>query len=458
MAENPFRVLPSVSDLSKELLVGGAVSGETLTAFLQMFLDEQRIAIQSGDRPRRDEILARAQRELESLAMPRLSPVINATGVILHTNLGRAPVSARTAEAMRDAAMDYVSLELDPATNLRGGRMNEISRLMRLLTGAEATLVVNNNAAAITLVLSALATGKGAIVSRGEAVEIGGGFRIPDVMRQSGARLVEVGTTNRTYPSDYENAVEPDTALFLKVHASNFRIDGFTATTSIADLSPVSERTGIPIVEDLGSGSLLDTAKFGLAKEPTIGESIVAGAAVITASGDKLLGGPQAGIIAGRAGLIARIEQHPLVRAFRVDKTCLAGIAATLRHYAKDEATEQIPVWRMISTTVESLMERAETLRERLAVDGVEIDIVESRSTVGGGSLPGEQQPSIALEVKSESFSPDELAMALRTGNPGVFGRIEDNRVLLDLRAVLPGQDDQLRWALLSALSRGDSR
>jgi L-seryl-tRNA(Ser) seleniumtransferase len=448
---NPFRVLPSIDELAAAIRDDAPLQGVALTTFLQAYLAAWRERIGSGERVTRERIIADAAMELNALVGAKLRPVINATGVIIHTNLGRAPVSAETRAAMSDAASAYVALEIDPVSNERGGRMSEISALMRLLTGAEATLVVNNNAAAVLLTLAAIAAGRSVIVSRGEAVEIGGGFRIPDVMRQSGARLVEVGTTNRTYPRDYAEAVDGDTALILKVHASNFTIEGFTRTVDVEELAPVAAKASVPLVEDLGSGSLFDTKRFGLRGEPTIGASIAAGVDVVTASGDKLLGGPQAGIIAGKADLIDRIERHPLARALRADKTCLAGVAATLRHYARDEAVERIPIWRMIAASVDMLQDRAVSLQARLAEAGVEVEIAETRSTIGGGSLPGQVQPSVALAIGDDS-RPDDLARALRAGEPRAFARIDDGRLLLDLRTVLPEDDGILAATVVSAL------
>lgn len=455
MAENPYRALPSIDDLAAEFS-DSTLRGQALTSWLQAELSELRRRIAAGEAFDRGEISRLTAQRLEALGQRRLDPVINATGVVLHTNLGRAPVSAATAAAMQRAAAGYVGLELDPRSGQRGGRMSEVSSLMRVASGSAATLVVNNNAAAVLLTLAALAADRGVIVSRGEAVEIGGGFRIPDVLRQSGARLIEVGTTNRTYPSDYESAVDAGTALFLKVHASNFTIDGFASTTSISELAPVSRRTDIPIVEDLGSGNLLDVTRFGLAREPSIRESIAAGATVVTASGDKLLGGPQAGIITGRKDVIERIERHPLARALRADKTCLAGVAETLRHYVRDEATSEIPIWRMIATPIEALHSRAAALVVALSDLEGAASILDTNSTIGGGSLPGQMQPSVAIAL--DTLSADALARELRTGKPAVYGRISDDLVLLDLRTVLPEDDGRLVQAIRSALSRVGSR
>jgi L-seryl-tRNA(Ser) seleniumtransferase len=348
-----------------------------------------------------------------------------------------------------------VALELDPETNERGGRMREIATLLRLLTGAEATLVVNNGAAAVLLALSALAAGRGVVVSRGEAVEIGGGFRVPDVMAQSGARLIEVGTTNRTYVADYVAATDDDTAAYLKVHASNFRMVGFTHAASIAELAAAAQPRGVLLLEDLGSGALLDTTRFGLAPEPTIGGSLGAGAQLVMASGDKLLGGPQAGIIAGERALVERAARHPLARAVRTDKTALAGLAATLRHYARGEAEREIPIWRMIAAPPAALRARAERLVGNLR-DLTDVAAVETRATVGGGSLPGETLPSWAIAPSPiAGGTMDDLARRLRLGAPAVFGRIEHDRLLLDLRTILPEDDERLFAATRAALASG---
>jgi len=452
VTDNPYRAIPSISELAG-VVDSTSMHGESLITFLQSFLDRQRERIRGGDMATREEIVRRANAEINGFARAKLSPVVNATGVVIHTNLGRAPVSAETAAAMSAAASNSVALEIDPESNTRGGRMQEIAALMRTLTGAQATLVVNNNAAAILLVLSTLASGRSVIVSRGEAVEIGGGFRIPDVLRQSGAHLVEVGTTNRTYPRDYEDAIDETTAVLLKVHASNFRISGFAESTPVARLAQIARRNSVPIVEDLGSGALVDTTLFGLDREPMIGESISNGAAVVTASGDKLLGGPQAGIIAGQAESIEVIERHPLARAVRADKTCLAGIAATLRHYVRGEATSAIPIWRMISTSTPALRDRADKIQSRLAGASLPNQVVSTMSTIGGGSLPGQQQPSVAIAIESRSCSVEELATRLRTATPGVFGRIDNGRLLLDLRTVLPELDDTLVEVIVAAAS-----
>jgi L-seryl-tRNA(Ser) seleniumtransferase len=456
-AGNPFRVIPPVDQIlsDPETDMVSTLSDEHRAAVVRRVCAEIRLQIQQGQSPTRDDVRDRVLAELRALERERLTPVINGTGVIIHTNLGRAPVSRASAAAMASAAGHNVGVEIELDTGQRGGRMSEISALMRLLTGAEATLIVNNNAAAILLVLSTVATGREVVVSRGEAVEIGGGFRIPDVLRQSGATLIEIGTTNRTYVRDYAAAISDQTACFLKVHPSNFAIVGFTHSTSVAELTVLGVERAIPVIEDLGSGALIDSGRFGLATEPTIGESIRAGAAVVTASGDKLLGGPQAGIIAGSKLWIERIGAHPLARAVRADKVCLAGIAATLRHYARDEAEREIPVWRMISASVASLEARAASLLRRLASDGIDGVALPSEATVGGGALPGQTLPSIGIAVNAAAhLGVNTVAKALRTGQPPVIPRVVDDKVVVDLRTVLPEDDDALVQAVCTAFAR----
>ncbi len=442
--DNPFRALPSVDSLLGEF-ADTDIDLSVLTVLLRDELSRVRQDIESGEMVDRQMVVQRCVEAISALTSTRLGEVINGTGIVLHTNLGRAPVSAATAAAMAQAASSYLAIEIDPETNLRGGRMNEVSRLMNALTGAEATLVVNNNAAAVLLTLAAIATGREVIVSRGEAVEIGGGFRIPDVIAQSGCRLIEVGTTNRTYVSDYARAIGPDTAALLKVHASNFQIQGFTANAASSELGTLSRERTVPLIEDLGSGALLDTTQFGLRHEPTVREAIADGASVVTLSGDKLLGGPQAGIIAGQRGAIQRIERHPLARSVRADKVTLAGVTATLRHYLAGNARVEIPVWRMIGATVDELSIRARKIARQTG-----FAVVDSTASIGGGSLPGETMPSIAL--KFEVAHPDQVAQALRSGTPSVFPIIRDGAVLIDLRAVQPEQDGSLIQALRAAL------
>jgi L-seryl-tRNA(Ser) seleniumtransferase len=455
-----LRALPSVSSLIQHPAIAPyarEVGARSLTRLAQLVLEEARQAILAGRAT--GDVVAVLQRRLQKLSQPRLRSVINATGVIIHTNLGRAPLSDEAARAMAEVAGRYTALEIELESGRRGGRMSELSQLLSLLTGAEAGLVVNNNAAAVLLVLSTFCAGRAVLVSRSQAVEIGGGFRIPDVLRQSGARLVEVGTTNRTYVRDYAEAISDDTAAILSVHWSNFRIIGFTVQPELGELAELAHARGLLLIEDLGSGALLDTAAYGLAHEPTVQEAIAADADLVCFSGDKLLGGPQAGIIVGRRELIEQVERHPLARALRADKTALAGTAVTLRHYLRGEAIEKIPVWRMIATPLAPLEARCQTWQAALR-DLVETGIVATDATVGGGSLPGETLPSRALALGAEAIAEvvpgltvEELARRLRTGQPPVVGRVEADRLLLDARTVLPEQDEALVEALRHSLA-----
>jgi L-seryl-tRNA(Ser) seleniumtransferase len=384
-------------------------------------------------------------------------PVINATGVVLHTNLGRAPLSRAAAAAATAVATGYSALEFDLARGTRGARYEHLSFLLRDVTGAEDGIAVNNNAAGLVLALAALCRRREVIVSRGQAVEIGGGFRIPAIMRESGAKLIEVGTTNRTRPSDYAAALSARTAAILRVHASNFRIVGFTETVDVASLAALAQDHGVPLIDDVGSGSLLDVRPYGLAPEPLVQESVAAGADLVLFSGDKLLGGPQAGLIVGRAELIARLRQHPLMRALRPDKITIAALGATLLHYVRGEADREIPVWRMIGAQAPEIEARARAWCAQLpAVEGVLAGVEPGASTIGGGSLPGETLPTHVLALHSTRRAASwasATAAALRAGTPPVVARIEDNRVVLDPRTVLSEQDAPLVAALGRVIS-----
>ncbi len=385
-----------------------------------------------------------------------LRPVINATGVILHTNLGRAPLAAAVAERIRQTATQYSNLEYDLSAGARGRRDVHTARLLARLGGAEAAIVVNNNAAAVFLVLNTLAKGGEVIVSRGELIEIGDAFRIPDIMAESGAVLREVGTTNRTRLADYERAVSERTRLLLRVHPSNFRIVGFTARPSLEELVELGRRTGLPVFEDLGSGCLADLAAYGL-EEPVAGASLAAGVSVVAFSGDKLLGGPQAGIIAGKAELIERIRRNPLFRALRVDKLTIAALEVTLSACWRG-AWEEIPALRMIRMPVEEIRRRAEAFVQRLRpqVSGgeVEIEIREGQSVIGGGSTPAEHLPTQVICVASVRHSATQLEARLRQPASGlpVLARIEEERLVVDLRTVFPEQEALLAAALAAAL------
>ena len=444
--EEELRKLPSVDRLLQEEAVAQLAArwGHDLTVgAAREALEAAREAIRAGEACPPPQTLAGAvDARLTARLQPTLRPVINATGVIIHTNLGRAPLSAGARAAMDAVALGYSNLEYDLATGSRGSRYVHAEELLCRLTGAEGALVVNNNAAAVLLCLMALARGREVILSRSQLVEIGGGFRIPDVMRQSGATLVEVGTTNRTYIDDYAAAITPDTAALMRVHHSNFRLTGFVHEPSLAEMVGLAGERGLTLVDDLGSGTLLDTAPYGLTHEPTIQESVAAGAPLVTCSGDKLLGGPQAGIILGQADLVARLKRFPLTRALRVDKGTLAGLQVTLRHYLLGEATDQVPVWRMISAPEKSLEERARAGASRLRGLGIGADTAPGRSTVGGGSLPGETLPTrLVLVGTPEGMGPDALAVRLRRGDPPVVARIENDRLVLDLRTVMPEQE-----------------
>jgi L-seryl-tRNA(Ser) seleniumtransferase len=443
---------PALADLRKRLphhLVADAVRAELETA---------RAEARSGQAPDPAvEAIARgAVERLGRILSPGLGPVINATGVILHTNLGRAPLSRAAIDAIAVTA-GYSNLEFDLPSGERGSRYVHATELLRQTTGCEDALVVNNNAAALVLVLTALATRQEVVVSRGQAVEIGGGFRIPDIMATSGARLVEVGTTNRTYADDYRAAIGPNTAAIMRVHASNFRLVGFTASPEIEELADVARVSDVVLIDDVGSGALIDPSRFGLSAEPLVQASLRAGASVVLFSGDKLLGGPQCGVIAGKADIIAKLKRHPLARALRVDKLTLSALEATLLHYLRGEAEREVPVWRMISTPESELRARAVNWAARLNEAGLSCGVEVGQSAVGGGSLPGELLPTwlvavnaAHVEATAESAA-GQLAAALREGTPPVVCRVERGEVLLDPRTVLEGQDDELLAALLRA-------
>ena len=407
------------------------------------------LADSSAGRPSGDQVVQQIEagltRRLRAALSPSLRPVINATGVIVHTNLGRAPL-ARPAVERIAAAAGYANLEYDLASGARGSRAVHARALLQQLTGAEDAAVVNNNAAAVLLTLAALAAGREVIVSRGELVEIGGGFRIPDVLRQSGARLREVGTTNRTRAADYAAAASERTALILRVHPSNFRIEGFAERPALAELVDVGRRLGLPVVEDLGSGNLLDgperTGGGRRWDEPSVGASLRAGCAVCCFSGDKLLGGPQAGIIVGRAAQLEPIRRHPLMRAVRADKLAYAALEGTLLEYATGRAGRTVPVAAMIRADAAELRSRAAPIAERLgAVAGLRVAVMDGESVVGGGTAPGVTIPTCLLDVRVAGCTAGELEALLRQADPPVVGRIEQDRLLLDLRTVQPAED-----------------
>ena len=439
-----LRDLPSVEELLQTKTAAELIArfGRPLTlTAIRETLDKIRARFSSGAitvLPLHDLILAQTDTLLSAWLKPTLRLVINATGVILHTNLGRAPLSDAAIRAMDLASRGYSTLEYDLEKGTRGSRLIHAESVLQKLTGAESAMVVNNNASAVLLVLSALANKRRVIISRSQLVEIGGGFRIPDVMKQSGAKLIEVGTTNKVHLRDYEEALQDGGSLVMRAHPSNFKIIGFTEEPELKDVVEVAHKAGVFVIDDLGSGALFDTAKYGLAHEPTVQESLAAGADVVCFSGDKLLGGPQAGIIIGRKDLIEKIKKHPLARAVRADKACLAGVTATLLHYLKDEAEREIPILKMMSFTPKQIKGRVESWIRELGRG----EAVEGESTVGGGSLPGESFPTFLLSLTVES--PDRFLKRLRAQNPPVIARTANDKILLDPRTVLPEQEGAL--------------
>ena len=446
-----LRALPSVHQLleAPEASAMIASHGRPLVRFaVQRVIDEER---RTGAIAQPEARWSAIERVIQELRRPRLRPVVNATGVILHTNLGRAPLAPAAAEAAAAIAGRYSTLEFDPQTGRRGRRHDLAADLLRHLSGAEGAAVVNNCAAAVLLMLTALAKGKEVIVARGELVEIGGGFRMPDVMRLSGARMVEVGTTNRTRAEDYAAAITPHTAAIMKVHASNFQVIGFTESVELKDLAAIARQHQLLLLHDLGSGALLETAAYGLAEEPRIQDSLASGADLVACSADKLLGGPQAGLVLGRAALVDRVMKHPLARAVRVDKMTLAALIATLDLYLT-QSLAGLPIWDMLGASAESMAARARAWQNRLRERGAAVDVVAAESTVGGGSLPGERLPTTALAITPRRRGATDLLRRLREHEPPVIGRIVEERVLLDPRTVLPGEDDVIVEAVIAAL------
>jgi L-seryl-tRNA(Ser) seleniumtransferase len=433
-------------------LVADGTSHAAMLDVARAVVDAERELLTAGGEARSAAALAEeVAGRLAGLTAPRLATAINATGVIVHTNLGRAPWPAAAIEAAVAAAGDYLLLELDRDSGRRGARFRDAEDHLVALTGAEDALVTNNNAAALALAVGLAGRGGGVVVGRGELVEIGGGVRIPEIVRRAGAKLIEVGTTNRTRAADFEPPLaERRARLVLRVHPSNFRQEGFTETPDPSALADLAHRHGAIVVDDLGSGALLPTERYGLAHEPTPTERLAAGADLVTFSGDKLVGGPQAGLIVGRADLIARIRRDPLARAMRPDKVTLAAVAATLAIYRVGRAETEIPVWQMIAASPADLRGRASALAR---VVGNRAEVVATEATVGGGSLPGETLPSFGVALSGRSA--DRILAALRRGSPSVVGRIEGGRVILDLRTVDPGLDQNLAAAIVATLGGG---
>ena len=458
-----LRRIPSVDELlSRPRLAAFAkrINRDLLVALLRDVLAELRaqitgppsVTVASLDVSSIEELIAA---EADRILHPSLQPVINATGVILHTNLGRAPLSPAIVDAIKNSATQYNNLEYDLEAGARGKRDTHTAELLARLTGAEDAIVVNNCAAAVLLVLAALAQGGEAIVSRGELIEIGDGFRIPEIMAQSGALLREVGTTNRTRLRDYEKAINENTRVLLRVHPSNFKITGFAEKPSLAELVALSASSTVPLVEDLGSGSLVDLAASGFA-EPTVRHSIDAGVGLVLFSGDKLLGGPQAGIIAGKKDLVQRVRKHPLFRALRVDKLTIAALEVTLNAYLRS-AWDEIPAQRMIRMAAQELQQRSESFlgqMKLLAPGDAQLEIADGFSLAGGGSTPDQSLPTKIIRVTSPRYPAAKLEQRLRRDASGisVIARVEDHRVILDLRTVFPEQEPQLAATLAAAL------
>ena len=451
-----LRSLPSVDVLLQDPALRALIEAHgrelAVEAIRASLADARRSILDGHPAPSPGALLVWIGELVQASVRPTLRPAINATGVVIHTNLGRAPLCAAALEAMVAVGRGYSNLEYDLQAGVRGSRYVHAEDLLCRLTGAEGALVVNNNAGAVLLALSTLAREREVVISRGQLVEIGGGFRIPDVMRQSGAVLVEVGTTNRTHLHDYAEAIGPDTAMLMLAHQSNFRVTGFTTLVSAEELVELGHGRGLLVYEDLGSGTLLDTEAYGFTHEPTVQQVVGAGVDLVSFSGDKLLGAPQAGILVGRKELIDRLRRSPLTRALRVDKTTLAGLQATLLHYLKGDAEQAVPVWRMLAASVGELDRRAQEWVQALRAAGVDAQVVDGRSAAGGGSLPGETVPTRMVTISAPS--PDRLAARLRAHEPPVIARIEDDVLCLDPRTVLPEQEEILLSAILASVEQ----
>ncbi|NYE58553.1 L-seryl-tRNA(Sec) selenium transferase [Carboxydothermus ferrireducens] len=454
--EKLLRSIPKVDEILKAPELQDYLNRyqrEIITRKVREVLDELRTGIVSGQRQKPlefQEVVNLAQRKIESFFLPPYRRVVNGTGVVLHTNLGRAPLAPEAVEALRKVSGSYGNLELDLTTGKRGSRYDHVVEYLCELTGAEDALVVNNNASAVVLALSSMAFGKEVIVSRGQLVEIGGAFRIPEIMERSGAILKEVGTTNKTRLDDYRKAINENTGLLLGVHTSNYKIIGFTESVEIADLVKLGKEKGIPVMWDLGSGSLVDLTSYGLPYEPTVQEVLAAGVDVVTFSGDKLLGGPQAGIIAGKKEFVAKMKKHPLTRAIRIDKMTVAALQATLMLYFERDFLTKIPVLRMLTEPPEKIKKRAQKLYRKLlrAKLPAEISIGEGKSEVGGGAFPGTYLSSYVIKINPHHLSVEKLAKALREENPALLGRIEEEKFIIDLRTVLEEEIDYCKRLL----------
>ena len=454
MSPNPLRNIPSVNELLEnprlKTLVD-RVSHNAVVTSVRSVLDEIRGEFQNaaagGSLPSVAELAERVAGRVLLGEEPSLRPVVNATGILLHTGLGRAPLAEEAVEELVAVARDYASVELDLNSGKRSRRIVAVEGLIKEITGAEAAMVVNNNAGATMLTLSALATGADVIVSRGELVEIGGSYRLPEVMAASGAVLREVGSTNKTRLDDYAGAIGESTAALMVVHPSNYVVVGFSESVDLKELVELGHRHKLPVIHDAGSGALIDFGQFGFSDEPVASQSIKTGADLVLFSGDKLLGGPQCGIVAGRRELIKKLNKHPMARALRVDKLTLAALWATLHLYRKPEvAGQRVPLLSLLGTSIENLRNRAERLAPQMAAaEAIEsAEPLDSTTYLGGGSIPTQQIPTCCIALKPASLSVDRLAATLRTNKPSVVGRIQEDRLLLDLRTVMPRQDQAL--------------
>jgi L-seryl-tRNA(Ser) seleniumtransferase len=460
-----LRAIPSVDLVMRRLEEAGLLEGRPralVVRAVRRLLERERVALARGAAGAggggvREGVLEAVERAIARGAVRRLEPVVNATGIIVHTNLGRAPLAEDVLRSVSEVASGYSSLEYDPALGERGRREDVVLDALLELTGAEDALVTNNNAAAVMLALDTLARGREVVVSRSELIEIGGSFRLPEVFERSGARMVPVGTTNRTHDADYEAAITSRTGALLTAHWSNYEIVGFVERVPLTRLVSLGSRWGIPVIHDLGSGVLADRDTLGLAGEMTPAESVAAGVGVVCVSGDKMLGGPQAGIAAGRGEIVARMRLNPLMRAVRPGKLTLAALAATLRHYLEGDAVEAIPVLRMIREPVETLRKRADAVRRKIAEAGparVEAAVVEVESQIGGGAAPGRGIPSVGIALTPEDGDAEGLMRRLLEGAPPVVTRVRGDRVLLDMRTVLPREDAVLAGSVVRAAGR----
>ncbi len=442
-AANQYRNLPPVDELlnsqqAQRLLQ--AHSRDFVVSVLRDALAEAREAIGRGSRcPDVESLTSRASELIDSRTRHSLRRAINASGIVLHTGLGRAALSERAQRAVQDIAMGHCTLEIDVSSGRRGSRQDHVSQLLKDLTGSESTLVVNNNAAAVILAVNTLALGKEAIISRGQLVEIGGSFRMPEIIARAGARMVEVGTTNRTRIQDYERAITPQTGVILRCHPSNYQISGFVEEASLQELVALGAKAGVPVVDDLGSGALIDLSRFGLEREPTVQNSVQAGVDIVTFSGDKLLGASQAGIMVGKKAFVDQCASNPLARALRVDKLTLAALEATLHIYREGDPWRDIPVLASLARPCSEIDRQARSLADEIAaigIAGLSVDVVTSESETGGGSLPGQSLESRAVALKSSKLSAEDLARHFREFEPPIFGRIAKNVFLLDMRTV----------------------